>query len=150
MPSAPLLEQARAMAAGLRGTAAVWPRRLEVWAALVDGRGDGEGGGGEGGGGGGEGGGGGGEGGGGSEGGGGGKQALDELLNVRPSLHGFSMEPLRAHLQALSPTPPLTATLTLTLTLTLALTLTHPTGGAASPAPRHSALARSAARAAQG
>ena len=130
MPSAPLLEQARAMAAGLRGTAAVWPRRLEVWAALVDGRGDGEGGGGEGG--------------------GGGKQALDELLNVRPSLHGFSMEPLRAHLQALSPTPPLTATLTLTLTLTLALTLTHPTGGAASPAPRHSALARSAARAAQG
>ena len=85
------------------------PRRLEVWAALVDGRGDGEGGGGEGGGGGGE-------GGGGSEGGGGGKQALDELLNVRPSLHGFSMEPLRAHLQALSPTPPLTATPTLTRT----------------------------------
>ena len=143
MPSAPLLEQARAMAAGLRGTAAVWPRRLEVWAALVDGRGDGEGGGDEGGGGGGE-------GGGGSEGGGGGKQALDELLNVRPSLHGFSMEPLRAHLQALSPTPPLTATLTLTRTLTLTLTLTHPPGGAASPAPRRSALARRPARAAQG
>ena len=82
MPSAPLLEQARAMAAGLRGTAAVWPRRLEVWAALVDGRGDGEGGGDEGGGGGGEGGGGGGEGGGGGGEGGG---VVDSLASIRKS-----------------------------------------------------------------
>ena len=37
----------------------------------------------------------------------GGKQALDELLNVRPSLHGFSMEPLRSHLQAAQPLLPL-------------------------------------------
>ena len=39
----------------------------------------------------------------------GGKQALDELLNVRPSLHGFSMEPLRSHLQAAQPLLPLDA-----------------------------------------
>ena len=96
------------MAAGLRSTAAVWPRRLEVWAAIVDGRGGGGSGGG-------------GSEGGGSEGGGGGrrggdsgdgcggKQALDELLNVRPSLHGFSMEPLRSHLQAAQPLLPLDA-----------------------------------------
>ena len=95
VPSAPLLDHTRAMAAGLRCTAAVWPRRLEVWAAIIDGRGGG-----------------GSEGGGGGHGGDsgdgcGGKQALDELLNVRSSLHGFSMEPLRSHLQAAQPLLPL-------------------------------------------
>ena len=103
VPSAPLLDHTRAMAAGLRCTAAVWPRRLEVWAAIVDGRG----GGGSGGGGSVDGG----DGCGGDSGDGcGGKQALDELLNVRPSLHGFSMEPLRAHLQAAQPLLPLDVT----------------------------------------